>query len=80
MMTQGVSCAATSLQTGGSFSSIVAAFNGKPSKGLDFRMRFAYETDAGMLEILLLLIFARKIIPWFEPNFRLAVSFYIQIE
>jgi hypothetical protein len=49
---------------GSSFQAL-AAFNGENS-GLDFRIRDAYETDAGMLN-LLLLIFARKIIPWLNP-------------
>jgi hypothetical protein len=43
-----ISCVATSLQTVVPFQTL-AAFNGKTSKDIGFRIRDAYETDTGIL-------------------------------
>jgi subtilisin-like proprotein convertase family protein len=66
MMTQElISLHATSLQTVVPFQAL-AAFNGENPQGdWTFRIRDAYETDAGMLNSAS--IFARKIIPWLNP-------------
>jgi hypothetical protein len=60
-----LACAATSLQTVVPFQAL-AAFNGENPQGIGFRIRDAYETDAGMLNSASINI-CTKIILWLNP-------------
>jgi subtilisin-like proprotein convertase family protein len=69
MMTQeDLACAATSLQTVVPFQAF--AFNGENSRDWTFRIRDAYETDAGMLNSASINI-CTKNYTLVEPNFEL---------
>jgi hypothetical protein len=61
----GADLACCNIAANGSSFQALAAFNGKPSRDWTFRIRDAYETDAGMLNSASINIC--KIIPWLNP-------------